>query len=152
MTKSPTGNLYTERLLPGISFYLATAFVPIALYLVALAFSADIALLALITAEIVIITLSILLAPVIVLSNAELRVSRASIPTSALGKSFAVTKDQIFLERGQKLDPKAYISFQIGVKGLVKTEIKDANDPTPYWLLSSRHPNKLAEALNQRIS
>jgi hypothetical protein len=152
MTKSPTGTLYTERLLPGLPFYLATAFVPVALYLVALAFNADIALLALIVAEIVIIILSILLAPVITLNNEELRVARAYIPTSALGKSLAVSKDQIFVERGQKLDPKAYISFQIGVKGLIKTEIKDANDPTPYWLFSTRHPIKLAEALNQIIS
>jgi len=29
----------------------------------------------------------------------------------------------------------------------VKVYLTDANDPTPYWLFSTRHPEKVAELL-----
>jgi hypothetical protein len=30
----------------------------------------------------------------------------------------------------------------------VKVELKDKNDPTPYWLIATRKPKKLAAALD----
>ncbi len=58
-------------------------------------------------------------------------------------------KDQ-FLERGHKLSTLAYTRFQIGVKGLVKVELQDENDPTPYWLVATKHPEVLAGYLNAK--
>jgi len=152
MTNSPTGTLYRERLIPGLPFYLATAFVPMALYLVALAFSAEAALIALIVSEIAILFLSFVLSPVITLSKQDFRVGKAVIPVSELGEPFAIERSQAFQERGQKLNPAAYISFQIGVKGLVKIEVIDSNDPTPYWLFSTRKPEQLVAALKKITS
>ena len=34
------------------------------------------------------------------------------------------------------------------VKTAVRVELTDPADPTPYWLLSSRHPQALASALD----
>ncbi len=31
----------------------------------------------------------------------------------------------------------------------VRIEITDPADPTPYWIASSRHPEKIAQLLNQ---
>lgn len=152
MTNSATGTLYRERLLPGLSFYLATMFVPIALYLVALAFSEDFALAALIISELAIILLSFVLAPVIYLSQQDLRVGTAVVPVAELGETFVIEGAQAFQERGQKLNPRAYIKFQIGVRGLAKVEIQDPNDPTPYWLFSTRKPEQLVAALKKLTS
>jgi hypothetical protein len=152
MTNSPTGTLYRERLIPGLPFYLATAFVPIALYLVALAFSANAALIALLVSELAILFLSFVLSPVITLSKQDFRVGKAVIPVSDLGEPFVIERSQAFQERGQKLNPAAYISFQIGVKGLVKIEVRDSNDPTPYWLFSTRRPEQLVAALKKITS
>jgi hypothetical protein len=30
---------------------------------------------------------------------------------------------------------------------VVRVNLDDPNDPTPYWLVSTRQPNRLAEAL-----
>jgi hypothetical protein len=152
MTNSGTETLYRERLLPGLSFYLATMFVPIALYLVALAFSGDFALAALIISELAIILLSFVFAPVIYLSQQDLRVGTAVIPVAELGEAFVIEGAEGFQERGQKLNPRAYIKFQIGVRGLAKVEIQDPNDPTPYWLFSTRKPEQLVAALKKLTS
>jgi hypothetical protein len=35
------------------------------------------------------------------------------------------------------------------VKTAIKIPITDAEDPTPYWLISTRNPDKLAELLKK---
>jgi hypothetical protein len=37
------------------------------------------------------------------------------------------------------------------VRGGVRVDVADPDDPTPYWLVSSRHPDKLAEALRAEV-
>jgi hypothetical protein len=139
--------LYSERILPGFSFYLATLFLPAAVGLIALAFDATLALYCSSLAEIVLIAISIALAPRIVVTTNFLMVGNARIPRDKLSGNQAVAKESAFIERGQNLDPKAFIMFQIGVKGLVKVSLKDPEDPTPYWLFSSRHPALVLQAL-----
>jgi hypothetical protein len=34
------------------------------------------------------------------------------------------------------------------LKRSVRVEVTDPADPTPYWLVSSRHPEQLAKALD----
>jgi hypothetical protein len=91
------------------------------------------------------------LAPVIKVSKTTLTVGRASIPRILLGKIDEVTKDQIFQERGPKLDPAAYKVFQGTVKTALKIGVKDSNDPTPYWIISTRKPAQLATVLRATI-
>ena len=79
-----------------------------------------------------------------------LQVSRAVIATKHLGLAYVVERQDQFSERGQKLSTLAYTRFQIGVKGLVKIEIVDESDPTPYWLVATRHPEVLAGYLNAK--
>lgn len=149
MTKYDVGTLYRERILPGFSFYLATLFVPTALFLIVLAFDDFAALLAFISSEVVIIALSILLAPGIEVSKSALRVGRAIVPRGFIGSVAIIKNTDTFAERGPRMNTKAYALFQIGVKDLVKIEIIDPNDPTPYWLFASRNPTSLVAALSQ---
>lgn len=90
-------------------------------------------------------------APVIKVGKTTLTVGRASIPRSLLGRIDEIAKEQIFQERGPKLDPAAYKVFQGTVKTALKIAIMDANDPTPYWILSTRKPAQLATVLKATV-
>lgn len=91
------------------------------------------------------------LAPVIRVGKTTLSVGRASIPRQMVGKIDEITKDQIFQERGPRLDPAAYKVFQGTVKTAIKIEVKDPNDPTPYWIISTRKPSQLATVLRAKV-
>ena len=149
MSKNASGFAYRERLLPGISFYLASLVIPVASYLICLAFSTDMALYAAVITEVLIIALSVLSSPSITISEGFLKVRKATIPIELLGKTEIISKADGFLERGRKLDPRAYVSFQVGVKTLIKVEIRDAADPTPYWLFATRNPLVLKKLLTK---
>jgi hypothetical protein len=88
-------------------------------------------------------------APTIELSQLELRVGRVGIFRNLIGEAEVISKDRIFLERGPNLDPGAHKVFQGSVKTAIKIAILDPEDPTPYWLISTRKPDKLAELLEK---
>jgi hypothetical protein len=88
--------------------------------------------------------------PVISVGRQFLSVGRAKIPRTLLGQIAEVPKDQIFFERGPGLDPASYKVFQGTVKTAVKITIADSEDPTPYWIVSTRKPNQLAAVLNAK--
>ncbi|PWC08050.1 DUF3093 domain-containing protein [Mycetocola zhujimingii] len=88
-------------------------------------------------------------APVIEVKNGILSVGRASIPVRLIGDAQAFDGDEATLERGQRLDARAFLVIRGGIRGVVRLQIVDPIDPTPYWLLSSRHPTKLAAAISR---
>jgi hypothetical protein len=90
------------------------------------------------------------LAPVIQVGSSHLTVARAKIPRNLLGNIEEIAKNQIFSERGPKLDPAAHKVFQGTVKTAIKITVNDPNDPTPYWIISTRKPAQLAEVLRAK--
>ena len=147
MSKNASGFAYRERLLPGISFYIASLVIPVASYLICLAFSAEIAFYASVITEVLLIALSVLASPSITITEGFLKVRKATLPLELLGEIEVISKADVFLERGRNLDPRAYVAFQIGVKTLIKVEIRDAADPTPYWLFATRNPQAVKKLL-----
>jgi hypothetical protein len=93
------------------------------------------------------LALQFLSAPVISVSDGKFQAKEAAIPLANLGEVQVIPEDEIFLELGRNLDARAWLAIQASVKGLVKVEIKDPNDPTPYWLVSTRNPEGLVKAL-----
>lgn len=152
MDKNAAKALYRERVLPGLGFYFATAFVPVAVYLILLAFNADVAIFCLIGSELVVVFMSVISAPIIELSNHGLRVGKALLPVNVLGEALLVPPENAFNERGKNLDTRAFTRFQVGVKSLIKISLKDQEDPTPYLLFSTRRPEKIAEELKRLAS
>lgn len=150
MTKTQKPVSYAERVFPSISFLVAGLFLPAALFLVSLPFSLELAFFVAAGSYVSLLAASYLLAPKILLTEDVLQVSRAVISTKHLGSASVVERQDQFSERGQKLSTLAYTRFQIGVKGLVKIEIADESDPTPYWLVATRHPEVLAGYLNAK--
>lgn len=85
--------------------------------------------------------------PVLKVADGQFQAKEASIELKNLGAIEVIPKDEVFLELGRNLDARAWLAIQASVKGLVKVEIKDENDPTPYWLVSTRNPQGLMAAL-----
>lgn len=87
-------------------------------------------------------------APQIRVSPEFVAVGRAQISREYVGKVAAVSSEQSFAERGHLLDANAFTSIQGSIKTMVKVEITDPQDPTPYWLFTTRHPEELVSALS----
>lgn len=93
------------------------------------------------------VALLIYSAPVIQIEGETLRVGRARIEISYIKEVTQISADESFKERGTGLNALAYTRFQPSVKTLLRVDIKDANDPTPYWLFSTRRGAELAKLL-----
>ena len=150
MTILPATDLYKERVLPTVYFYIASITLPLSLFLVALPFSEVVSISLALASIPLVLVLSWLGSPLIALNEQTLSIAQASIETKYLGKAEVVSAQEAFLERGVKLDSRAFTKFQIGVKQLVKIEIQDKQDPTPYWLIATRNPEVLAGLINKR--
>ncbi|WP_139416971.1 DUF3093 domain-containing protein [Agromyces laixinhei] len=89
-----------------------------------------------------------LTAPVIEVADGRLRAGRASIALTETGVATGATDAAARVERGTGLDARAFLVIRGWVKSVVRVPIADASDPTPYWLISTRHPTELAAAIN----
>ncbi|OOB90114.1 DUF3093 domain-containing protein [Rathayibacter sp. VKM Ac-2630] len=87
------------------------------------------------------------LSPVIEVVDGELRAGRARIPLELVGEPTTHEGQQAFAERGPRLDARAYLVIRGWVRDVVRVPIEDPEDPTPYWLLSSRRPNDIVAAI-----
>jgi hypothetical protein len=131
-------------------FFIVMLTLPISLFLVALPFSEVASIVLAITSIPVVLVLSWIASPKIELTQGQFMVGNVRIDKSLLGRAEVITSSNTFQERGVLLDSRAFTRFQIGIKELVKIEINDELDPTPYWLLSSRNAEVLAGLINKR--
>jgi hypothetical protein len=74
---------------------------------------------------------------------------RAQIPVSLLGAPVAL--DAVASRRlaGMDADARAYLLLRPYVKKSVQVPVVDPEDPTPYWLVSTRRPQELVRALQR---
>ncbi|WP_315915072.1 DUF3093 domain-containing protein [Arthrobacter sp. lap29] len=145
-TYAATAN-YTEKLWPnfwgwvivlGLSCAGILIFIPIS---PTAGFVAFVVLLALQTLVLVTTT------PTIAVTPETLQVGRAQIERQFVGEVSVYFGDDATDQRGIKLNGLAYLCIRGWIKPVVKIEITDPNDRTPYWLASSRNPEHLAAAL-----
>jgi hypothetical protein len=142
--------VYRERVRPNLGTFIAVATLLPAVTLVSEPFDYRIGLAVGLILVISIWVALFFLAPVIQVGSSHLTVARAKIPRNLLGNIEEIANDQIFSERGPKLEPAAYKVFQGTVKTAIKISLNDPNDPTPYWIISTRKPAKLAEVLRAK--
>jgi len=147
--ENPESPLYKERVLPNFGTFAAVFALLPSIAIISEPFDIRIGLAVGVVVVITIWTILILRAPTIELSQLELRVGRVGIFRNLIGEAEVISKDRIFLERGPNLDPGAHKVFQGSVKTAIKIAILDPEDPTPYWLISTRKPDKLAELLEK---
>lgn len=86
-------------------------------------------------------------APALEVSEGWLRAGRARIAGEHLGIVLALDADETRRTAGVDADARAYLLLRPYLKSAVQVQITDAADPAPYWLLATRDPEALAEAL-----
>jgi hypothetical protein len=80
-------------------------------------------------------------------SDGVLRAGRARIEARHLGAVEALDAEQTHRVAGREADARAYLLLRPYLKRSVRVAITDPADPAPYWLLNTRHPEELAQAL-----
>jgi hypothetical protein len=79
----------------------------------------------------------------------ELRVGRAHLPSNFVSRTAAIPPSAKSAALGRQLDPAAYVSHRPWVGPMVLLVLDDPDDPTPYWLVSTREPERLLAALGR---
>ena len=74
----------------------------------------------------------------------------ATIELRHLGEVESLDKEAARRVHGVDADARAFLHTRPYLSRAVKIAIDDPADPTPYWLVSTRHPRTLAAALNAR--
>ncbi len=80
----------------------------------------------------------------------ELRVGSAVLPLRSAGRVEVVDRRDKQAALGPELDPAAFVLHRGWVGPLVRVEVADPDDPTPYWVFSVREPDRLLSALADR--
>lgn len=73
----------------------------------------------------------------------------ARIDVAHLGAVDALDKDATRRVHGVDADVRAFLHTRPYISRAVRVMIEDPSDPTPYWLISTRHPRTLAAALSE---
>lgn len=72
--------------------------------------------------------------------------SDANLPASVVSRTLAVPHSAKQNALGRQLDPAAYLVHRAWVKEMALFVLDDPEDPTPYWLVSSKNPEELLRA------
>jgi hypothetical protein len=80
-------------------------------------------------------------------ADGTFRAGRAHIAGAFLGTATVLDAEETRRAAGVDADARAYLVLRPYLKRAVKVEITDPADPTPYWLVCTRHPEELARAL-----
>lgn len=73
----------------------------------------------------------------------------AHLPTRFVGRADAVRGEGKRLAMGPQLDPTAYVLHRPWIAAAVRLEVVDPDDPTPYWIVSTRRPEELLAAVRR---
>jgi len=83
----------------------------------------------------------------VVVTDRLFRAGRAQIPVSLLAEPRALSGEETWQAAGPGADARAYLLLRPYLRRAVRIAIVDPADPTPYWLVSTRRPDRLAAAL-----
>ncbi|HEX4442971.1 MAG TPA: DUF3093 domain-containing protein [Galbitalea sp.] len=142
-------SLYSERLLPGPWIFVITALIIPASLLVFLPINFTVGVVCAAVLYSACVILLVISSPRIEVTDAALVAGRARIPLINVGDASGYTGAEATAERGVRLDARAWLVIRGWISPVVKVAVNDADDPTPYWLVSTRHPRDLVAALNK---
>lgn len=89
--------------------------------------------------------------PAILVRGGMLTVDRARLPIQVISAVEMLDRPQTEQAMGPDLDARAHLRHRAWAHYSVRIVLDDRDDPTPYWLISTRRPEDLAEALGHPI-
>jgi Protein of unknown function (DUF3093) len=80
--------------------------------------------------------------------DSELWVGRAHVPLRFVGEVAVIPRDGKRQALGPELDPAAYLLHRAWIGPMLRVRLTDPDDPTPYWIFSTRRPDQLRALLD----
>ena len=140
-------SVFRERLWPAPWLFLATALVIPASLLVFLPIDTTVGVVVAIVLYAGCVGLLLLGSPIIEVTDSTLVAGKARLPLDVVAGAVASRGSQARAERGVGLDARAFLMIRGWVDPVVRVTLDDPNDPTPYWIISTRRPEELARVL-----
>jgi Protein of unknown function (DUF3093) len=81
----------------------------------------------------------------------EIRVRGAHLPLRYISGAVALDAPTLRRVVGREGDPAAFISIRPWIGPGVQLWLDDPDDPTPYWVVSTRNPDQLVRLIRERI-
>lgn len=138
---------YEERLRPSGWIWLVVVMISGLSILVFVPIGLEIGLAAAVVVFLVIAILLRASTPRIVVTDTTLQVGRAGIERSYVGEVTGYRGDDATFQRGPALHGLAFMCIRGWIDPVVRIQITDERDRTPYWLTSTRHPERLVAVL-----
>lgn len=154
--RSPSTVLYRERLVPGLWWWLVVAAL---VAMIAIAYGAALGgttgMVVAVGLGVIAIVVLVRSSPLVEVTHEGLRCAKASLPRESWHSPRLVgTQEMSTVRRGldDSVGDRAYhvVPVWLGRRGVL-VPINDDVDPHTAWLLASRHPDALLEALSTRV-
>jgi hypothetical protein len=142
-------SIYNERLLPGPMIFVICALIIPASLLVFFPINFTVGVIVACVLYPALVVLLILASPRVEVTDVALIAGRARLPIPNVGEATGYFGTDATAQRGTKLDARAWLLIRGWVSPVVKVVVEDETDPTPYWIISTRHPKELVAALKQ---
>lgn len=138
---------YRERLFPGIGLFTAVLLLAPAVALVTLPIAANAAVPAGVVAYLLVAVTLLLLSPTVRVADGVLVAGRAQIPVDQLGEIELLGAEGLRAALGPSLDARSYLLVRGWIHRGVRIANIDPADPAPYWIITTRRPQALADAV-----
>lgn len=79
--------------------------------------------------------------------DGELHVGGAHLPVELISRGIVVPSSAKSAAMGRQLDPAAFVHHRPWIGTMALLVLDDPDDPTPYWLISTRRPEELLAAV-----
>lgn len=138
---------FEERLWPTFGAWTALASVAVMLGIVAFKNGLVTSLITFVVSLAILVALMVSSTPRIQVGPELFVAGGARIPLSLLGPAEALDAASMTRAMRTELDARAFLCIRGWLKQGVRVQLDDPEDPTPYWLVSSRRPQELVTAL-----
>jgi hypothetical protein len=138
---------FRERLIPGIGTLVAVLLLLPAIFIILLPLSATVGAIASVLITLAVEVLLLVMAPVVTVADGVLVAGTARIPVALTGDAEVFRGKDAVQARGPDLDARAFTLFRGWVDPVLRIALTDPDDPAPYWLVSTRRPEELRDAL-----
>ena len=138
---------YSERLVPSLPWWLCVPAIAGVAAIVFLPIGGMVAAVVAVPVAIGVAAGLWSLAAHVEVTGETFRAGRARIEHRYLGEVSVLDAEQVRGLMGPLSDARSHVLHRPWVRGAVRVEIVDPRDPCPFWLVSTRDPRGLAEAL-----
>lgn len=143
---------YRERVQPPAALLLLAGLGGASFGLILVPLSPAVAAIVAVLLGLACITFALVTSPVVEVDDATFRAGTARIEGAFLTRVDVLDREGIRRTLGVEADARAWVCHRAWAPGAVRVALDDPLDPTPYWLVSSHHPEELATALRRIAS